>query len=356
MAELEIRPTPKMRMRAALIIAVGAILCGMEMYLLAGGLSDVFSRRTTLTTYMADSSGITTDSEVRLSGLHIGDVSSVELSGSPDPQKAVRVQMRILTRYLKDIPADSQTDVNADTIVSDKYMDIAEGKSPLPIAENAVLPSEPMPLAKDRGDLMQALQDRLKQMDQLLSDVLSPNTDTGKFLLGESEYDTLVAGIGDFNRDLQAVLNPQTPLGQAIFSPELYNKGRDFLLQVDRTLVSIQNGEGTAGHLFASDEQYNDLVRNLRDIDARLTDANMGRGGVGSFLQDDEPYMRLVRLLRSTNATLASFNAGENRTGQLLSNAQLYESLNGSLRKLAEMLRDVREDPSKYLRVRHKIF
>lgn len=356
MAELEISPSPRMFLRVTSLIAAGIVLCSTEMYLLAGGLSDVFSRRTTLTTYMADAAGVNTQSEVRLSGLHIGDVRSVELSGSPDPQRTVRVQMRVLTRYLKYIPSDSQTDVNADSIVADKYIDIAEGKSALPIAENAVLPSQTMPLATDRAAVVQALQDRLNQVDQILVDVSSPNTGIGKFVYGENEYDTLVAGIGDFDRDLRAFLNPASALGQAIFSPDGYNKGRNLIANADRTLAAIQNGEGPAGHLFASDEQYNAWLQDLMDLRTYITDANAGKGRLGSFLQDDEGYTSFVRLLKSTNAMLASLNAGEGRAGNLLTSDQLYESVNGSLRQLQLMLRDLREHPQKYLRVQHKIF
>jgi phospholipid/cholesterol/gamma-HCH transport system substrate-binding protein len=43
-------------------------------------------------------------------------------------------------------------------------------------------------------------------------------------------------------------------------------------------------------------------------------------------------------------------NAGGGPTGRLLANAQLYESLNGSLHNLELLLRDLRENPRKYLR------
>src|ERR1700722_10600520 len=128
MAELEIKPTAKMRLRVLAVILIGVALSSLEMYLLVGGGTDLFARRTTLTTYLPDGTGITTDSEVRLSGIRVGKVRKVELSGSLDPRRVVRVEMRVLARYLKDIPADSLTDINADTLVASKFIDIAEGK------------------------------------------------------------------------------------------------------------------------------------------------------------------------------------------------------------------------------------
>src|ERR1700688_4731380 len=109
MAELEIKPTPKMRLRVFALITLATGLSLVLMYLLVGGGGDFFARRTTLTTYMPDAAGITRDSEVRLSGIRIGKVQSVEISGMLDPRRAVRAEMRVLTRYLRDIPEDSQT-------------------------------------------------------------------------------------------------------------------------------------------------------------------------------------------------------------------------------------------------------
>jgi phospholipid/cholesterol/gamma-HCH transport system substrate-binding protein len=56
--------------------------------------------------------------------------------------------------------------------------------------------------------------------------------------------------------------------------------------------------------------------------------------------------------LSTTDALIATLNNGEGKGGRLLANAQLYESLNGSLRRMEEFLRDFRENPRKYLRVK----
>jgi phospholipid/cholesterol/gamma-HCH transport system substrate-binding protein len=87
-------------------------------------------------------------------------------------------------------------------------------------------------------------------------------------------------------------------------------------------------------------------------LKSTLADANAGKGKFGPWLQDDAGYRRLKALLAATAATIASLNAGEGVTGRLLANAQLYESLEGSLRNMEQLLRDVREHPRKYLRVK----
>lgn len=341
-----------MRLRVSALVCIGLAILATEVYLLAGGGADLFARRTTLTTYLPDGTGITTDSEVRLSGIRIGHVQKVELSGSLDPRRTVRVDMRVLVRYLKDIPADSLTDINADTLVADKFIDIAEGKSPLPMAEDSVLPSKPVVSATDRADLIVSLQQDLTQVDQILAQMSSPQTKVGNFVVGEAEYDKVLSAVSGFDSALHAFLNPQSDLGKAIYSPDGYNRIVDSVARVDKMLVSIQNGEGVAGRLFASDEQYNQFVSQLADLRSTLAEAKAGKGKLGSMLADDAGYTRITRLLAATDATISSLNAGEGTAGRLLANPQLYESLNGSLRSMEALLRDIRENPQKYLRIK----
>jgi phospholipid/cholesterol/gamma-HCH transport system substrate-binding protein len=352
LSELEIKPTRAARMRVFAVAGVSVLITSYLIFLLAGGEGDIFARRTTLTSYMPDASGLipgASGSEVRLSGIRIGYVSAVDISPSLDPQRAVRVQLRVRTPYLKSIPSDSQTDIASDTLVGYQFLDIAEGKSPIPIGENGVLDSQPAKEALLRADLVTTLRDNLAGMDQLLADISSGQTRLGQFVLGEELYDKLLSEVRGFDQAVHTFVTPQSNLGQAFYSLEAYNAIHDLVLKVDGELASIQNGQGAAGHFFASDEQYNTLVRQLADLRSQIAAVNAGK-----MIQNDEAYTRLQRTLRDADALLTSLNAGEGQAGQLLTNPQLYESLNGSLKGMEDMLRDFRSDPQKYLRV--KIF
>jgi phospholipid/cholesterol/gamma-HCH transport system substrate-binding protein len=352
MAELEIKPTPRMRLRVFTLVGAAAGISFVLVYLLVGGGRDFFAPRTTLTTYMPDASGITKGSEVRLSGIRIGNVQGVELSGQLEPRSAVRARMRVLTRYLKNIPEDSQTDVSADNLVDYQFIDIAEGKSPIPIKEDGVLQSEPVRQAKDRVDLIQTLQNNLAQVDQILANMSSPDTQIGKFVVGDQLYDSVLMRLRGFDSALHTFLTPQSDLGKAFYTSEMYDRIHDLAVQVDKTLVSIQNGEGTTGHLFSSDEEYNTFLSELTNLRSTLADANAGKGKLGEALLDDAKYRQITHLLSATDAAISSLNAGEGQAGRLLTNAQLYESLNGSLSSMEMLLRDVRENPRKYLRIK----
>jgi phospholipid/cholesterol/gamma-HCH transport system substrate-binding protein len=353
-AQLEIKPTAGMAIRVMALIGSALLLALFLSFLLLGGGTDLFAQRATLTTYMPDATGLSTDSEVRLSGIRIGMVDKVEISGILDPQRAIRVKVHVWKRYLKNIPEDSQTDIDTDNIVGYAFIDINAGKSIVPIGEDGVLHSEPLKQAIDRADEIKVLQDNLTQIDKMLVQASDPASPVGKLIVGSAEYDSVNAGIGNFQRTIHSLVAPKSPLGQAFYSLDMYNKINDGVAGVDNALLSIQNGEGTAGNLFASDNRYNDMVRQLKDLRATLADLKAGKGQAGELLQNDDFYRRLEQMLASVNSMLASLNAGEGRAGALLANPQLYESLNGSLRQIQSMLRDLRENPRKYLRI--KIF
>lgn len=351
MAQLEIKPTPLMLQRVFVLFSAAVILALIEMYLLVGGTGDVFAPRATLTTYMPDAAGLVPDDEVRLNGIRIGKVTRIELAGS-NVRRPVRTQMRILARYLKDLPQDSQTAVSADTIVSDKFIEIKTGRSPSPIRPDGVLESEPVKQAADRANQLRVLQNELIQVNQILTDLSSPTSHTGQLFMSEAFYNTVLADVRGFDRGLHTFLTPQNDLGKAFYTVEIYDELENAVRQADNALARIQNGEGATGRAFASDEQYNEIVRELTDLRSSLADANAGKGKWGALLTDESSYRRITSLLSRIERTLTSLNAGEGPAGSLLANAQLYESLNGSLRRMEELLRDLQEHPKKYLRLK----
>lgn len=342
--ELEIKPSGAARARVAAVIISAVVISGTLMFLLTGGGRVLFASKSTIYTYVPDAAGLVDNADVRLSGIPVGKVAKVQLSGYLDPQRIVKVEMRVNTEFLENIPSDSQTSIDADNLVGTQFVSIDEGKSKLPLQADGVLKSEPLKQAADRADLIKSLSDELAQVDDLLTQMSSPNTPVGALVNGEQEYDQLLKRISGFQASLHNFEGTDNRVGQVLFSDKLYNQVHGYVKQVDDTMASIERGEGAAGKLFASDEQYQEFIRQLRDLRGSLAKAK-------PYLNDDSQYRRIQQLLKQTDATIASMNAGEGAVGQLVVNAQLYESLNGSLRSLQALLLDFREHPQKYLRI-----
>ena len=354
MTELEIKPSTGAKLRVSAVIVLALGITGTLCFLLSGGGADSFTPKVRITTYMPDSTGLARNSEVRIGGIRIGRVTGVDISGYLDPQRVVRVEMKIMSGFLRSIPRDSETSIGADTLVGYKFVNIAQGKSPLLLADQGVLHSEPLKQADDRADLIRTLQNELKQADDLLIQLSDPQTKIGHFVRGDEEYTRALRGIGDLEKAMRAFVSKDSVVGNALFTNDLYEKFHAPLLQVDASLAAIQRGEGAGGKLFASDEQYNQLVKSLRDLRLALTDLNAGKGAGGTLLKDDAAYRKILKMLDSTDSLLAALNAGQGNVGALLKDPQLYQALNGSLHSMQLFLADLQANPKKYLKISRK--
>src|SRR5579871_5333743 len=143
MAQLEIKPTSEMRLRVLTVVVAAVFLASVLFFLLAGGTGELFARRAVLTTYMPDAAGLAKGGEVRLNGIRIGTVQNVELTNGFDKAREARAQMRVLARYLREIPEDSQTAISSDTLVAPRFIAITKGKSLMPVRDDGVLSGEP---------------------------------------------------------------------------------------------------------------------------------------------------------------------------------------------------------------------
>lgn len=352
MAELEIKPTAGMRMRVYLLIVAAAITTLVLCWLLAGSGANLFIPRATVYTDLPDATGLAPESDVRLDGLHVGDISKIEISPVPDPQHAVRVVMRIQRSYLKNIPADSMTAVDEDTIVGDQFLSIAAGKNSTPIRDHGTLPSAPLKQAAVQADLLASLSQELTQVDEALIVMSSGQTKLGRLMMGTKEYTDTVAKISSFERTMAAFAAPESPLGRAIYSTDAYDRVHNAALRADRMLADMQAGQGALGHFVVSDDQYNSFLRQLGQLRSTLADINAGKGAYASLLQNDDDYQKIVQLLASADSLISALTAPGGRAGELLHSSQLYESLNGALENMNKILREIDQHPQKYLRVK----
>ena len=330
MANLEIKPTGAMLRRITAVFLAAVAIVGSLVYLLTSGGGELFSPKVTIITFMPDSEGLAVKSPVRLSGLKIGVVSSVDLSGYRDVQRAIRVVMRVRASFLSSIPSDSQTALGADTLIGDKFIGITPGQSPVFIAAGGELPSEPFKQAADKADLVRAIGNDLRAVDKILADLSNPETPIGSLIMGDAEYGNAMDKVTTFNLAVHSFVGPESATGQLFFGTELYDRVHGPLVELDKQLDAIE-----ASKLISSTQQYDDLVSQLRQLRQTLAAVKV--------TEDSAAYARLQQLMRQADAAISSLDLGRIHT---------YEALNGKLRDLEFLLRDVRIEPRKYLRLK----
>jgi len=76
----------------------------------------------------------------------------------------------------------------------------------------------------------------------------------------------------------------------------------------------------------------------------------------GQQLSYRELNRRANQLVANLNNSIDKLNSGQGTLGQLLINQQLYDSLNGATREAQSLLKDIRANPKKFLRIKLGLF
>jgi phospholipid/cholesterol/gamma-HCH transport system substrate-binding protein len=327
----------KFRVSAVCLVALLILLT--LFYLLTGG--TLFQPKATVYMYVPDATGLGKGSPARVDGIGVGKVSSVELSGSQQPKRVVRVTITVERERLASIPVDSFAQLSTDTPIGDKFVDITSGKDPNHIAPSGEITFKDQPELMKTLDLSQ-FQKQLRTMDATLTDIEQGKGLVGQFVMGEAVYNSLLKNLGEFQKEIRSAADASSSLGRALYSDEMYRQVANPVVEFERSLERIQSGQGSAGQLFRGTAQYEqlragagDLLRSLRGLRAN------------EFMRSDQQYQDWSRMVTSLIQSVDELSVSP-----LLNRSDTYENLNGFARELRDTVRDFREHPGKYLRTK----
>src|SRR6266536_1381625 len=170
------------KFRVAAVAVAALIILSVLLYLLTGG--TLLEPKAPLYLYIPDATGLAQDSPVRVDGILIGAVDSVGLSGTNDPKRIVKVVLRVGVDRLKSIPVDSTAQISVENFIGDRYVDITSGTSPNSIRPGAEIPYQSQLDFAKSLDLTQ-LEQQLRQVDALLTEIEQGRSPLGQFILGD---------------------------------------------------------------------------------------------------------------------------------------------------------------------------
>ena len=296
----------------AIVIAVAVFFVGLRFF------QDlpIFQDSYTMQAQFEDASGIVSGNPVRMKGVSIGTVQNVVL----DPETQL-VEVRFRVNEGVQIPEGSYAEVTGFSALSGVRLSIVPGPSSNPaLPPNATLTEPP------KGDVLERLSDQAPVLAAKADSVLT-NTNTAVRALGEQ------------------VDNPQSDLRQLLST----------LTQTARNLQTMTEGEDAA---------LRATVRNLEAISADLerftgtdTDTleanNMGKTMARlnrSITRLDTTLARLESTTANLSEVSRKMNEGEGTIGRLVNDDGLYVKLDSAATEANGLLRDLRDDPSRYLK------
>ncbi len=347
------------KLRVGIMASVAMLIAAVLIFLLTGK-GNFFERTFELRTFMDDSSGMAEGTMVRLNGIQAGTVDKLRLSNSKDPARVVEILMTIPEDMRAQIPDDSVARISASNLLGEKFVNITKGSSPTPVkrgAEIRSVPSQDIPeLMAQSAGLLQSFQGLLKRVDGLLNDVEAGKGNLGKFFKDEELYARLNAAVEQTEKIITDLRTGNGTLSKLMYDDALYKDVRGTLQRLNDIATELQQGKGTAGKLLKDPALFDDLRVTTGRINKMLEDLDAGKGTAGKLLKDEELYRQINQLLGKVDTTIDKLNSGQGTLGQLMVNPQLYDSLKGVTGEMNALLKDVRANPKKFLRIKLAIF
>jgi len=327
------------------VVAVSALaILAVLTYLLSGG--TWLKAKAYLTTHMPDSTGLEPDADVLLNGVKIGRVESVQLLHTNDPHRVVEVRLKVEQSFLPFIPDDSVTTLDSANLLGDEYVNINMGRSPQHVRDGSELRFPPPSNFMQNIDLRQ-FDAQLHTIDRIVQDIQAGKGPLGQFVTSDALYRQFLDGVAKVEKEMRAATGSQSELGQALYSAAMHDNLSASLRQLDDRLAQLQ-----ANSLLRDTTQYDQIRDQLTQLRHTLADLNAGKGPGGEMVVSDAAYVDWNRRLSAFIENVDALNSGEGAMGRMLSNAQAYESLNGALRELESTVKELREDPRKFLRIK----
>lgn len=347
------------RLRVGVMAIVALIILGALIFLLTGSRS-LFSHELMLYTYMDDSAALAPGAPVRLNGILAGKVKAVTLSGDPNPKRTIKIHLSVDQEMMKHIPVDSLASISAENVLGTKFINIKRGTNPALVQPNAEIraldTAEFEEVVQQGYTLLASLQGIIKRVDAIVGLIESGQGSIGKLLVDEELYRRVLSIVGDFQKVSQALNTNRGTLGKLLYDDDLYQDFRKTEARLDSLMEDLQAGKGSAGKLLKDEALYNDTRQTINEFRTLVTDLNAGKGTAGKLLKSEELHDQLKASLGKVDLMIDKINAGQGTVGQLLVNRQLYDSLNGATGELKDLLKAIRENPKKYLRIKLSLF
>jgi phospholipid/cholesterol/gamma-HCH transport system substrate-binding protein len=326
------------KFRASAVILAGLLILGTVAFLLTGG--TLLEPKVQIYLYLPDATGVEPGSPVRVDGIGVGKVRLVELSGSNEPNRVVKITMTIERDRLPSMTDDSTAETTSDTLIGDKFIDVTSGTSAKHLAGGAEL------RYKASGNLMQRLdiaqfQQQMHLIELQLDDIEEGKSPLGAFIKGDAIYNQVRDKITQLQRGIHVAADSMTAVGQALYTDALYRKIADPLHQLDESLARLQSGQGT-GALLRDTQQYEQALAQVADL-RRSIESLHG----AEMMTSDRAYNDWTRQVGAIIRQVGEFNAGG-----MLTTSAVYDNLDGMAKEFQAKGKEFRENPRKFLRMK----
>ncbi|MEO6326346.1 MAG: MlaD family protein [Thermoanaerobaculia bacterium] len=336
------------------IIVFAALVLFAGIVIVIGGKTGFFIARTSYFARFPNSQGLIEGNQVRLAGVTVGSVRSVDVPSQPGQD--LTVHFDIEQRYQHLVKTDSRVEIKTIGLLGDKYLEVTPGSPGKPDLQPgqeivAFRGAELDKILAGGGDLM----DNVVAVSKSLKVILG-RTEKGEGFLGEITSESpegkqlsksLRQTLDSANQLLTEVRTGNGLLGKMIkdqgFADKIGGELTAASTSLHRILASVEHGttsgEGLIPALLGDPEgkkKFFAMIDSLKGTADGLAsfshDLSSGKGLVPKLLKDDDFSKTFLNDLKTISGSLArvakKLDSSEGTAGKLISDPSVYEALN----------------------------
>ena len=250
---------PRRYLAVGIFIIAGVTLFALGIFLV-GSRHEAFSRHVLLYTEFADLDGVTKGSKVQVAGMDAGQVTRIEVPGSPSGH--FRVQMKVDESLHGLVRTDSVVTVDTQGVVGETFLTIHSGSPNAAIAQaDSVLQSKP-PISI--SDLLTHGLGIMNDADAMLKQV------GGKLNVS---LDGVNGAVGNANDLLVGLKEGRGPAGMLLRDEKMAGQIRETMSNVQSTTSNLNQASGRVNNL-VTDVQQRQLPQKLDDTMTQIRSAS----------------------------------------------------------------------------------
>jgi phospholipid/cholesterol/gamma-HCH transport system substrate-binding protein len=342
-----------------LTVVVASVTLAVLIFLMSGT-GGWFTHKIVLRSYFDNAQGLREGAPVRLSGVDIGNVTSVHIVRDK-PLTPVEVTMKVSTKYIFNLRKDSVTMLSTAGILGETYVDVESATAKGPeAADGDTLATREAPAIEDvvrasQGTL-ENIDTLLKRVDRIMAFIESGQGSIGKVIYSPALYDQLNATVVEFKGLVDDVQSGKGSLGPLFTSDEAYKKAITAIDKINAMIDDLQAGKGTAGKFLKDPALFDNANKTIANVRQLTDNINAGKGTIGKLSYDQEFADKLQTTINNLAALSGRLEKGEGTAGLLFKDPSLYNNSDQMLVETRELIKAIRENPKKYLTFHVKVF
>jgi phospholipid/cholesterol/gamma-HCH transport system substrate-binding protein len=305
-----------LKLKVGLVVTIGFLVLLATVFF-AGGIENLFTRKSTLQASIVDVRGLRIGSPVWIAGIEIGTVRNMALH----PQHGTLVTMAVREDTLPYIKKDAKATVQTMGLLGDKYIEITQGTKEMPIVKS--------------GELLEGMVQL--EMKDLVRE-------------GSASMEKISEFLGKLDVFLQKVESGQGSTGRLISDPSLYNNLNSAAQSLGRIVKEFDESKGSLRMLMKDDKLYVSLTSTAISLDELTKKMTQGSGSFRKMVDDPALYDNLLAASKKLNAVVEKVDSGDGAAAVLLNDKALAKDLKEIVAELKTMTKDIKENPRRYFK------